>query len=118
VVDDELDAREMLGMALTAWGVDVRTAASAEDAMRVASEEMPDVVISDIGMPGEDGYAFVRRLRELCRQRGEHVTAVALTAYARREDAARAIAAGFDFHVAKPIELDDLRVVVERALQR
>jgi CheY-like chemotaxis protein/two-component sensor histidine kinase len=117
IVDDELDAREMLGMALTAWGIDVRTADSASAAMREVSEEMPDVVISDIGMPGEDGYAFVRKLRDLCRERGEHVTAVALTAYARREDAARAIAAGFDFHVAKPIELDDLRVVVERALQ-
>jgi signal transduction histidine kinase/CheY-like chemotaxis protein len=118
VVDDELDAREMLVMALSAWGVDVRTAESASAALRAVTDRMPDVVISDIGMPGEDGYAFVGRLRTLCRERGQRVTAVALTAYARREDAARAIAAGFDFHVAKPIELDDLRVVVERALAR
>ena len=78
--------------------------------MRQVQEDPPDVLVSDIGMPGEDGYALIRQVRQF--MKGRPLPATALTAYARKEDRTRALMAGFQSHVAKPIEPDELLVVV------
>jgi signal transduction histidine kinase/ActR/RegA family two-component response regulator len=117
VVDDENDARDVVAVALESWGATVTKAESVAEALATLERERPDVIVSDIGMPCEDGYAFIQTLR---RAGGPAalVPAIALTAYARRADAERALASGFDFHVTKPIDPDDLRDVVGRALSR
>lgn len=112
VVDDERDTREMLGMLLRRCGVEVTLAASAAEALRSIEAERPDVLVSDIGMPGEDGYSLLEKLRKLPREAGGTLPAVALTAYARSEDRTRALLAGFNNHVAKPVEPLELLAVI------
>jgi CheY-like chemotaxis protein len=104
VVDDEPDARDLLATILTRCGSDVRCSESAADAIQAFSEWNPDLLVSDIGMPNEDGYSLIRRLRQLNSTRAKSIPAVALTAYATDEDRSQALAAGFQLHVAKPIE--------------
>ena len=103
IVDDEPDARELLAAAFTQMGARVRVVASADEAMAAIAHERPHVLISDIGMPGEDGYALLKRLRanEPSERR---LPAVALTAYATVDDVRRATQAGYDLHVAKPVD--------------
>lgn len=108
VVDDEVDSREFLAFALEEYGANVREAASAAEAFEAASEFWPDVLVSDIGMPDEDGYSLLVRLRSLGFAGGEKFRAIALTAYARDEDRERALAVGFDRHLAKPVEPEAL----------
>lgn len=108
VVDDEPDARELLKTVLESCRVDVTTAASAAEGFEQLKSLRPDVVLSDIGMPGEDGLSFIRRVRALPREDGGRVPAVALTAYARLEDRTRALLAGFNGHMAKPVEPNEL----------
>jgi PAS domain S-box-containing protein len=112
VVDDEPDARDLLGLMLTSHGAEVRACASAAEALRTLDEWLPDVLVFDIGMPGEDGYELMRKVRARGPERGGHIPAVALTAYVRAEDARRALKAGYQAHVAKPIELVELATVV------
>ena len=112
VVDDEADARELVTAVLTSYGAVVRTAASVEEALRLLRAQAPDVLISDIGLPSEDGYALIRRVRALGADAGGNVPAAALTAYASVEDHRRALAAGFQVHVTKPIEPADLAMLV------
>lgn len=112
IVDDERDTREMLGMLLRRCGVEVFLAASAAEALRLIEAERPDVLVSDIGMPGEDGYSLLEKLRKLPRESGGNLPAVALTAYARSEDRTRALLAGFNNHVAKPVEPLELLAVI------
>ncbi|MFO0677122.1 MAG: ATP-binding protein [Polyangiaceae bacterium] len=113
VVDDEDDARELLVMALERSGARVDEARSVADALERIEASTPDVIVSDIGMPGEDGYILVQRLRALPADHPAHaVPAVALTAYARNDDRRRALAAGFQTHVAKPIDPAELVRVV------
>ncbi len=112
VVDDEPDARSLLRRLLEDCHAVVRTSASARDALDQIAAEPPDVLVSDIGMPGEDGYSLIRRVRALGAERGGNVPAVALTAYARSEDRVRAIRAGFQTHVVKPVEPAELITVV------
>ncbi|HZF55229.1 MAG TPA: GAF domain-containing protein [Polyangiaceae bacterium] len=104
VVDDELDARELLTALLEANGAIVEAAASASDAMAAVDRFEPDVVLSDIGMPGEDGLSFMKRLRAL----GSTVPAVALSAYASADDSKKALLAGFQAHLAKPVDIGAL----------
>ena len=111
-VDDEPDALSMIRRLLEDCRASVLTASSAEDALPLVESERPDVVISDIGMPGQDGYSLIRRIRQLGAARGGSVPAVALTAYARAEDRVKAILAGFQQHVAKPVEPAELITVV------
>jgi signal transduction histidine kinase/ActR/RegA family two-component response regulator len=119
VADDDDDTREMIGAVLARFGADVRAAASAAGAFESLREWKPDVLMSDIGMPGEDGYDLIRRVRELAREDGGETPAAALTAYARPEDCERALAAGFQLHVAKPVGSDDLvAAVADLARQR
>jgi signal transduction histidine kinase len=103
IVDDEEDAREVLMLILQDQGAEVRAVASAAAALDTIRERVPDVLVSDIGMPGEDGHVLLRKLRSLSEEQGGKVPAVALTAYATPADTARALAAGFNRHVRKPI---------------
>ncbi len=112
VVDDEADARELLTAVLASYGAVVRTAASVEEALRHLEEQVPDVLVSDIGLPNQDGYALIRRVRELGAGAGGNVPAAALTAYASTEDHKRALSAGFQVHLTKPIEPSNLARVV------
>ena len=104
VVDDEADAREVMRFMLERGGAHVRPADSAAPALDALRDEPPDVLISDIGMPIEDGYVMVRRLRAMEESLGCRTPAIALTAYASDEDARRAHTAGFDAHLSKPVD--------------
>jgi len=112
VVDDELDARELLSVVLTQCGAKVTTAASVPDALAALEESRPDVIVSDIGMPEEDGYSFIRKVRALHDTRGGRIPAAALTAYAGAEDRKRALLAGFQLHIPKPVDPTELIAVV------
>ena len=112
VVDDDVDARELVQAALEGGGAVVTLAASGAEALAAISVRKPDVIVSDIGMPDEDGYAFIRKLRELPREVGGRIPAVALTAYARAEDRRKALVAGFHNHAAKPVEPQELLIVI------
>ena len=112
MVDDEADARAILKRVLEDCDATVRTAGSVAEAMELIQSERPDVLISDIGMPGEDGYSLIRRVRALGGEIGGKVPALALTAYARSEDRIRAVAAGYQMHVAKPVEPAELITMV------
>jgi CheY-like chemotaxis protein len=103
VVDDEPDVRDMLTMILEGAGVEVTVAGNADDGVEAVTRELPDLIVSDIGMPREDGYSLLRRVRSLPAHRGGHTRALALTAYARPEDVTRTLTAGYQRHVAKPI---------------
>ncbi|MCC3404667.1 MAG: PAS domain-containing protein [Microcoleus sp. PH2017_10_PVI_O_A] len=108
VVDDEVDSREFMMFVLTDSGAAVRAASCAAEAFEAAAEFVPDVLVSDIGMPEEDGYSLLLRLRSLATQSGRNFRAIALTAYARDEDRDRAMIASFDRHLAKPVQPDVL----------
>ncbi len=112
VVDDEPDSLETIRTVLEMSGADVRSASSAPAALATLETWLPDVLVSDIGMPGEDGYSLIRRLRLLPAARGGAVPALALTAYARVEDRLRVLEAGFQMHVPKPIEPAELVALV------
>src|SRR5207244_1060895 len=99
IVDDEADARELVSTILNKVGARVKTAASAHEALSILSEWRPDLLISDLEMPGEDGYALIRQVRELDEKRGGGTLALALTAHARSEDREWALRAGFQLHV-------------------
>ncbi len=115
VVDDEEDAREMLKLMLERSAATVETSASAREAMAAIERERPDVLISDIGMPEEDGYDLIRnvRQRESTRASG-YLPAIAVTAYARQEDRERSLAQGFQAFLTKPVEPAELISVISR----
>jgi signal transduction histidine kinase/ActR/RegA family two-component response regulator len=108
VVDDDTDTCELLTAVLGYYGARVTAASSAEDALRALDRGLPDVVVSDVAMPGTDGYAFVRRLKAIERERGSRIPAMALTAHARASDSEQAFLAGFEAYVAKPVEPAEL----------
>ena len=112
VVDDEPDARDLLGVILKQCGAEVTLAASADEALQAFRQIKPDVLISDIQMPGKDGYALIREIRELEAGDGSQTPAAALTAHARVEDRVRSLSAGFQVHVPKPVEPVELIAVV------
>jgi CheY-like chemotaxis protein len=118
VVDDEDDTREMLHALLQGCHVDVRLAASAAEALAAVHAAPPDLLLSDVGMPGEDGLSLIGKIRALPAEAGGRIPAVALTAYARMEDRARALHAGFDNHVAKPVEPVELLAVIASFARR
>ena len=112
VVDDDADAREAMAAVLETGEAVVTTAASAAEALDLLDHEAFDVLLSDIAMPEEDGYALIRRLRARDPEHGGRIPAAALTAYARSEDRARALLAGFQMHLAKPIDPTTLMAAV------
>jgi CheY-like chemotaxis protein/nitrogen-specific signal transduction histidine kinase len=113
VVDDESDAREVVSRALTECGASAAAVGSAREALEVLEEFKPDVLVSDIRMPGEDGYALIRRIRALESDAGT-LPAVALTGLAHPEDRRRALTAGYQSFVPKPVEVDELAAVIRR----
>ena len=112
VVDDEADSREILQMALSRTGAHVLTASSADEALEILAANEINVLVSDIGMPGKDGYELIHRLRET----GQKVPAIAVTAYARSEDRTRALSEGFARHVSKPVDPEELCAAVSACL--
>ena len=112
VVDDEADARDIVRRFLEDRNAQVRTAASADEAIAALREFQPCVLLSDIGMPGKDGYQLIHEVRGLTAINGGAVPAVALTAFARTEDRKRALMAGYQSHIAKPIDPGELLAVV------
>lgn len=108
LVEDEPDAVELLSTVLGEAGAEVKVAVTVREALRRFGEQVPDLVISDIGLPETDGYELIRTLRRRPRSEGGRVPAIALTAYARPQDRTRAFAAGFQAHVAKPVDPHEL----------
>ncbi len=116
VVDDEPDARQLVRRVLTECGAEVAAAGSAAEALELVESFGPDILVSDIGMPDEDGYDLIRRVRG--RVAAKTLPAVALTAFARSEDRRRALLAGFQTHVAKPVDPAELVAVVASLVER
>ena len=112
VVDDEADARTLVQRLLEDHGAVVQGAANVPVAVALLQTLRPDVLVSDIGMPGEDGYSLIRQLRALPPERGGQTPAIALTAYARPEDRLNVILAGFQMHMSKPVEVAELLAAV------
>jgi PAS domain S-box-containing protein len=112
IVDDEADARTLLTTVVEKCGAKVRSVASAHEALEALDNFKPNVILSDIGIPGEDGYALIRKVRALGTEQGGKIPAVALTAYAREEDRVRALLAGYQVHLAKPVNPAELIAVL------
>jgi CheY-like chemotaxis protein len=112
IVDDDSDCRDVLAHLLSVAGARFSMAHSARSALDSLDRELPDVVVSDIGMPGEDGFALIKQIRARSGPRGGKLPVVALTAYARSEDRSSALRAGFNAHVAKPIQSTELITVI------
>ena len=118
IVDDELDARALLTAMLERCGAEVHAAGSAAEGLESIERWHPDVLVADIGMPVEDGYGLIRKLRALPKDRGGQTPALALTAYARTEDRVRAISEGYQLHLAKPVDRVELATVVASLANR
>jgi CheY-like chemotaxis protein len=122
VVDDDDDARELIETALTQYGADVVAVSSAAEAYALITatppQERPDIMVTDIGMPGEDGYSLMRRVRALEHERDFYTPAVALTAYGRTEDRIKALMAGFQTHIVKPVDPAELAAVIISLIRR
>jgi CheY-like chemotaxis protein len=110
-VDDDADSRLLLSTILEECGAVVKTCESSAEALETIADFRPDIVVSDIGMPDEDGYMLIRKLRA-SEKKGERVPAIALTAFARTEDRMKALSAGFNMHVPKPVEPAELMTVI------
>ncbi|HTQ06717.1 MAG TPA: response regulator [Polyangiaceae bacterium] len=113
VVEDEPDAREIVGALLESRGAKVVLTASAAEAYSSLDHELPDIILSDIGMPDEDGYQFARRVRTFSPERGGKTPIVALTAYASPQDRRRTREAGYSYHLVKPVDAEQLVNVLE-----
>ena len=118
VVDDDHDTREILSVMLSRYGAEIRTASNAAEAFESFREWQPDILVSDIGMPIEDGYALIEKIRALSSAEGGEVPAIALTAFAGAQDREHAISAGFHQHLSKPVEPVNLARTVARILGR
>ena len=118
VVEDHADTRDFVKMVLQESGADVTAVASVQEALQYLEQSRPHVLVSDIGMPTEDGYKLIRKVRDRESDQGNQIPAIALTAYVRAEDQAKALAAGFQMHVSKPVEPEELVAVVAKAVGR
>jgi CheY-like chemotaxis protein len=118
LVDDEPDAGVMIAAILGEAGAEVATATGAQRAVQMLAEWKPDLLISDIGMPVEDGYDLIRKVRTLSAEQGGQVPAIALTAYARTQDRLKVLSAGYQMHVPKPVEPIELATVIASLTKR
>jgi CheY-like chemotaxis protein len=118
VVDDEADTRSLLTLVLEECGAKVHAAASVRQSLIAIRQFSPQVLISDIAMPEEDGYTLIRHIRRMELSEGGYLPAAAVTAYARSEDRTRALKAGYDIHLPKPVDTAELIAVVERLAAR
>jgi CheY-like chemotaxis protein len=112
VVDDEADTRELICEVLKECGSEVIMSRSVAEALEALEQHKPDILISDLGMPDEDGYSLISKIRALPAERGGQIPAAALTAYARAEDRMRVLRSGFQFHLPKPVDSAELVTVV------
>ena len=117
-VDDERDALSLVSEVLEAAGARVTTAQSAEEALNKLGVEVPDVIVADLGMPHVDGFQFIHRVRRHTDPRVRDVPAAALTAYARSDDRMKALRAGFQIHLAKPIDPAELVTTIAALAKR
>jgi PAS domain S-box-containing protein len=111
-IDDSADTRDLLRIVLEQYGANVKTASSAREALVVMTHWKPDVLVCDIGMPEEDGYSFIQRVRKLKPDQGSNTPAIALTGYVRVEDRMRALEAGYQMFVPKPVEATELAALI------
>jgi signal transduction histidine kinase/CheY-like chemotaxis protein len=118
IVDDEREARLIIGTVIRRAGAEVKVCISASEGLARLVEWRPDVILSDIAMPEEDGYSFISKVRSLPNEEGRKTPAAALTAYAREEDRAQALAAGYQMHISKPIDASHLVNMVARLVGR
>ena len=118
LVDDEPEARQIISTVITRTGAEVKTCNSASEALAKLVEWKPDVILSDIAMPDEDGYSFIGKVRSLPRDKGGETPAAALTAYARDVDRRQALDAGYQMHIAKPIAAGQLVMMIARLAGR
>jgi signal transduction histidine kinase/CheY-like chemotaxis protein len=118
LVDDEPEARQIIGTVIKRMGAEVKTCESASEALETLVEWRPDVLMSDIAMPDEDGYSLIGKVRSLPRDKGGATPAAALTAYARDEDRRRALDAGYQMHIAKPVTSTQLVTLISRLVGR
>jgi CheY-like chemotaxis protein len=119
VVDDEPGVRDLVALTLAKCGASVTVASSVEQALGLMPNLSPDVIVSDIAMPGVDGYEFIRQIRALLEPRRAEVPVIALTAYASIQDRARAMELGFDRHLTKPVDPAELvRAIVQTKASR
>ena len=114
VIDDEADARELVSRILSYCKASVITAATAREGLELLKREKPDVIVSDVSMPDKDGYEFIREVRQLSAENGGNIPAVALTAFARAEDMTKAISAGYQKHLCKPVDSHELITVIDK----
>ncbi len=114
VIDDEADARELISRILSYCKASVIMAATAREGLELLKREKPDVIVSDVSMPDKDGYEFIREVRQLSAENGGNIPAVALTAFARAEDMTKAISAGYQKHLCKPVDSHELVTVVNQ----
>ncbi len=118
VVDDEADSRDVLKQLLNLSGVIVTTAGSASEAFKLVKSEKFDLIISDIGMPEEDGFSLIGKIRKLPEKHVNQIPAIALTAYARTEDRIQSLQAGFQMHIAKPVNHSELIAIIANLTNR
>lgn len=118
IVDDDNDACNLLRFSLEMSGAEVKTSSSVADALKSLREWIPDVLLTDINMPGEDGYSLIRKLRALRPDQGSEIPAIALTAMARPEDSETALSAGFQIHLPKPVDIDELAEAIASLTRR
>jgi len=112
IVDDNEDALLLTSVILEGYGTEVMTAESASKAFKIFSQTKPDILICDLAMPDEDGYSLIRQIRNLTPEEGGLIPAIALTASARDQDRFLSIEAGFQVHLSKPVEIEELVAVV------
>jgi len=118
IVDDDNDACNLLQFSLEMSGAIVRTSSSVAEAMTSLRDWIPDILLADINMPGEDGYSLIRKLRALKPDEGADIPAIALTAMAREEDSENAMASGFQLHLSKPVDIDELAEAIANLTKR
>ncbi len=118
LVEDDDDSRKLLGTMLKRYGARVTSTKTAAEALNMFSGELPDLLISDIGMPDQDGYELIQKLRALPVEKGGQTPAIALTGYASRKDRERALAAGYHLHIAKPIEQTEMITAIAALVGR
>jgi CheY-like chemotaxis protein len=118
VVDDDAETRDVMKLALGLEGARVTTAPSVAAALTAIEQRWPDALVSDIGMPGRDGFDLLREVRRREARHGRHLPAIALTAYAAADDRRRAIEAGYEAHVPKPVEVAALAALIVSLLRK
>ena len=118
IVDDDVDTCEMLDFALNQWGAETERSNSVEEAFITLASWQPDVMLTDINMPGEDGYTLISRLRSLQPENGANIPVIALTAMARPEDNDQALSSGFQLHLTKPVDIDELTEAIVNLVRK